>query len=56
MYVYNDTTFDVLREIGFKLAFVGGDVKASRGNDKYKVPRYHIYRDTSLDQFIDMIS
>ena len=55
MYVYNDTTFDVLREIGFKLAFVGGDVKASRSNDKYKVPRYHIYRDTSLDQFIDMI-
>ena len=52
MYVYNDTTFDVLKEIGFKLAFVGGDVKASRSNDKYKVPRYHIYRDTSLDQFI----
>lgn len=56
MYVYNDTTMDVLKEIGFKLAFVGGDYKASRSNDKYKVPRYHIYRDTSLDQFIDMIS
>ena len=56
MYVYNDTTMDVLKEIGFKLAFVGGDVKASRSNDKYKVPRYHIYRDTSLDSFIDMVS
>ena len=56
MYVYTDTTLDVLKEIGFKLAFVGGDYKASRSNDKYKIPRYHIYRDTSLDQFIDMIS
>lgn len=56
MYVYNDTTFDVLKELGFKLAFIGGETKASRNNDKYKVPRYHIYRDTSLDQFIDMIS
>ncbi len=56
MYVYNDTTMDVLSEIGFKLAFVGGESKASRNNNKYKVPRYHMYRDTSLDQFIDMIS
>ena len=56
MYVYNDTTMQVLKEIGFKLAFVGGDRKATRSSDKYKVPRYHIYRDTSLNQFINMIS
>ncbi len=56
MYVYNDTTMDVLHELGFKLAFVGGETKASRSNDKYKVPRYHIYENTSLDRFIDMIS
>lgn len=56
MYVYNDTTLQVLQEIGFKLAFVGGDYKASRNNNKYQIPRYHIYRETSLDQFINMIS
>lgn len=56
MYVYNDTTLSVLKEIGFKTAFVGGDVKATRNNDKYKIPRYHIYRETTLDQFINMIS
>lgn len=56
MYVYNDTTLQVLQEIGFKLAFVGGDYKASRNNNKYQIPRYHIYRETSLDQFVNMIS
>ncbi len=56
MYVYNDTTLQVLQEIGFKLAFVGGDTKATRNNDKYKIPRYHIYRTTTLDQFINMVS
>ncbi len=56
MYVYNDITMEALREVGFKLAFVGGDYKASRNDDKYKIPRYHVYRETSLDQFINMIS
>lgn len=56
MYVYNDTTLQVLEEIGFKLGFVGGDYKATRNNNKYQVPRYHIYRETSLDQFVNMIS
>lgn len=56
MYVYNDTTLQVLEEIGFKLAFVGGDYKATRNNNIYQVPRYHIYRETSLDQFVNMIS
>ena len=56
MYVYNDITMEALQEIGFKLAFVGGDYKATRDSDKYRIPRYHIYRETSLDEFINMIS
>ena len=56
MYVYNNTTLQVLEELGFKLAFVGGDYKASRNNNKYQIPRYHVYRETSLDQFVNMIS
>ena len=56
MYVYNDTTLSVLKEIGFKVAFIGGDAKATRENNKYLIPRYHIYRETTLDQFINMIS
>ncbi len=56
MYVYNNTTLQVLEELGFKLGFVGGDYKASRNNNIYQVPRYHIYLETTLDQFVNMIS
>lgn len=56
MYVHNDKTLQVLEEVGFKIAFVGGDYKATRNNNKYLIPRYHVYRDTSIDQFINMIS
>ena len=56
MYVSNSKTLEAIEEVGFKLAFVGGDYKASRNNGKYQVPRYHVYLHTTLDQFIDMIS
>ena len=56
MYVYNDKVISVLQEMGYKVAFTGGDYKATRDDDKYKIPRYHIYDSTSLDEFIDMIN
>jgi hypothetical protein len=56
MYVSNSKALQAIEEVGFKLAFVGGDYKASRDNGKYQVPRYHIYLETSLDRFIDMVS
>jgi len=56
MYVYNDTTLEVLKELDFKLAFVGGDYKASRNDNFYQIPRYHIYETTPLDEFVNMIS
>lgn len=56
MYVSNSKAVEAIEEVGFKLAFVGGDYKASRDNGKYQVPRYHVYLETSLDRFIDMIS
>ena len=56
MYVYNNTTLQVLKDLEFKLGFVGGDYKASRNNNIYQIPRYHIYLETTLDQFVNMIS
>ena len=56
MYVYNDKVIEALQEMGYKVAFTGGGYKASRDDDKYKIPRYHIYDSTSLDEFIDMIN
>ena len=56
MYVYNDKVITALKEMGYKVAFTGGGYSATRDNDKYKIPRYHIYDSTSLDEFIDMIN
>ena len=56
MYVYNDKVITALKEMGYKVAFTGGGYSATRDNDKYKIPRYHIYDSTTLDEFIDMIN
>ncbi len=55
-YLYDDKSIEVLKELDFKLAFIGGNKKASRQNNEYLIPRYIIYSDTSLNSFIDMIS
>lgn len=50
-YNYSDTAIRAVKDVGFKLAFESGNVKATRNNDKYKVPRYSILSDTSLEEF-----
>jgi len=54
-YVYNDSIIEDLKEVGFKLAFAGGDIKASRNSNKYKIPRFHIKSDITLDDFISIV-
>ncbi len=55
-YAYNDTAIRQVQEVGFELAFVGGNYKASRQSNKYTIPRYPIYKTITLQQFIQMIS
>ena len=50
-YNYSDTAIRAVKDVGFKLAFESGNVKATRNNNKYKVPRYSILSDTSLEEF-----
>ena len=50
-YMYSDTSLKVIKDLGFKLSFVGGNVKAKRTNNKWLVPRYPIMRDITLEQF-----
>ena len=45
-----------LKESGFSVAFVGGNKKAKQTDSKYQVPRYIIYKNTSLESFIKMVS
>ena len=54
-YQKNNTMVEALKETGFKLAFVGGNRKAKQSDNKYAVPRYIIYKGTSLNSFKNMV-
>jgi len=55
-YQTNSKLVQAVKDSGFKLAFVGGNKKATRQNNKYYIPRYVIYKNTSLSSFIKMVS
>ena len=55
-YDYTDTSIKAVKEAGFKIAFIGGYRKASRSDDKYKIPRYPIYDSTSLSTFKSIVN
>ncbi len=54
-YAYNQTLINAVKE-EFELAFIGGNQKATRKSNKYKIPRYVIYKTTSLASFKNMIN
>ena len=55
-YSYDDEAIQAIKDLGFKLAFAGGNRKATRSSNKYLIPRYPIYKSTTLNQFINMVS
>lgn len=55
-YSYSASALETVKEAGFKLAFVGGNRKAKRSDNKYLVPRYPIHKSHSMEQFINMVS
>lgn len=55
-YAYNENAISLVKEAGFKVAFVGGGYKATRNVNKYAIPRYAIKDGISLDTFVNYIS
>ena len=57
-YDYNDRAIELLKEAGFTMAFVGErrDSKVRVGTDKFKLPRYVITNQTSMNTFIRYVS
>ncbi len=55
-YTYDEKSINAVKEAGFKLSFIGGNRKSSRSDDKYKIPRYPIYKHTNMEQFIHMVN
>ena len=54
-YSYSDLAVEAVKEAGFKLAFIGGNRKAGRSDNKYLIPRYPIYKNTSLERFKNIV-
>ena len=48
-YEYNNYSIEVLKEAGFTMAFADGSRRASPGVDKFRIPRYVVYNNTSVN-------
>ena len=55
-YAYNDTAVEAIKELGFRVAFIGGNRKAKQTDNKFLIPRYPIYDSTTIEQFISKVS
>lgn len=54
-YAYDAASIQSVKDVGFELAFVGGWRKASRLDNKYKIPRFAIQKTTSLAEFARIV-
>lgn len=54
-FVRNDRAEKAIQDVGFKLAFIGGNSYVTRNTHKYRIPRFPIYSSTSLQQFINIV-
>lgn len=55
-YARSNNLVQAVKSVGFQLAFGGGNEKASQYSDKYNIPRYVIYKNTSLSSFAYMVN
>ncbi len=55
-YYYSDTAIQAVKDVGFSLAFVGGNRKATRSSNKYLVPRYPILSSITMNQFKNIVN
>ncbi len=55
-YEYNDYGISALKEAGFKMAFIGGHRRATRGVDLFKIPRIPLTDYTTLAQYANYIN
>lgn len=55
-YAYNNTAIEAVKQLGFKVAFAGGSINASRESNLYTIPRYPIYKNTSFESFKNILN
>ena len=54
-YQYDDEAIRAIKDLGFKVAFAGGNVKASRNSNKYTIPRFPILSDHTAGDIARMV-
>lgn len=55
-YVYNNTMLNVLNDLGFKLAFVGGNRKSTKNDNRLLIPRYVVYSNFTKDNIAQIVN
>ena len=55
-YQYDDEAIQAIKDLGFKVAFAGGNRKATRSSNKYTIPRYPILSDHTANDIARMVS
>lgn len=55
-YQYSNESIRAIKDLGFRIAFGGGNRKARRSDNKYIIPRYPIQHDSTVNQFASMIN
>ena len=56
LYIYDNNSINLVKQAGFKTAFIGGGYKVTQSTDKYHIPRYQILKNTSLNTFINYVN
>ena len=54
-YSYDKESLQVLDDLGFRVAFIGGNVRATRSQKNHLVTRYPILSDITLQRFINIV-
>ena len=54
-YSYDNESLQAVKELGFRVAFVGGNRKARRRDNHWLIPRYPIISEMTLNDFIDIV-
>ncbi len=54
-YEFNNYAIEILKEVGFKTAYIGGMKKVTPGINKYTIPRISLNRNTTLNEYANYI-
>ncbi len=55
-YSYDNEAIQAIKDLGFKVAFAGGNRDATRNSNKYLVPRYPIHSNITMDRFKEIVN